>query len=61
MLDALTYAELIELQHRRGVVARSLPAVDHKIINRLAAEAIPERWAARRCSMSWPPDWASHG
>ena len=41
-LDALTDRELIELQHRREVVARSLPAVDHQIINRLAAEADPK-------------------
>jgi Domain of unknown function (DUF222) len=40
-LDALTDRELLELQHRREVVARSLPAVDHQIINRLAAEASP--------------------
>jgi len=42
MLDALTHAELLELQHRREVVARSMPAVDHKIISRLAAEADPK-------------------
>jgi Domain of unknown function (DUF222) len=40
-LDALTDRELLELQHRREVVARSLPAVDHQIVNRLAAEADP--------------------
>jgi hypothetical protein len=28
-LDALTHTELLDLQHRREVVARSLPAVDH--------------------------------
>jgi hypothetical protein len=41
-LDALTHTELLELQHRREVVARSLPAVDHQIINRLSAEAVPK-------------------
>jgi hypothetical protein len=41
-LDALTHTELLELQHRREVVARSVPAVDHQIINRLAAEADPK-------------------
>jgi hypothetical protein len=41
-LDALTNRELLELQYRREVVARSLPAVDHQIINRLAAEADPK-------------------
>ena len=41
-LDALTHTELLELQHRREVVVRSLPAVDHQIINRLAAEADPK-------------------
>jgi hypothetical protein len=41
-LDALTHTELLDLQHRREVVARSLPAVDHQIINRLAAEADPK-------------------
>ncbi len=41
-LDSLTDRELLELQHRREVVARSLPAVDHQIINRLAAEADPK-------------------
>ncbi len=41
-LDALTDTELLELQHRREVVARSVPAVDHQIINRLVAEADPK-------------------
>ena len=41
-LDALTHPELLELQHRREVVARSLPATDHQIINRLVAEADPK-------------------
>jgi hypothetical protein len=41
-LDALTHTELLDLQHRREVVARSVPAVDHQIINRLAAEADPK-------------------
>jgi Domain of unknown function (DUF222) len=41
-LDALTDTELLELQHRREVVARSLPATDHQIINRLVAEADPK-------------------
>ncbi len=41
-LDALTHTELLELQHRREMVARSVPAVDHQIINRLAAEADPK-------------------
>lgn len=41
-LDVLTHTELLELQHRREVVARSVPAVDHQIINRLAAEADPK-------------------
>ena len=40
-LDALTHTELLQLQHRREVVVRSLPTVDHQIINRLAAEADP--------------------
>ena len=40
-LDALTDRELLELQQRREIVARSLPAVDHQIVNRLAAEADP--------------------
>jgi hypothetical protein len=41
-LDVLTHTELLELQHRREVVARSVPAVDHQIINRLAGEADPK-------------------
>jgi hypothetical protein len=41
-LDALTHIELLDPQHRREVVARSVPAVDHQIINRLAAEAGPK-------------------
>jgi hypothetical protein len=41
-LGALTHTELLELQHRREVVARSVPAVDHQIINRLASEADPK-------------------
>jgi hypothetical protein len=41
-LDALTHAELLGSQHRREVVVRSLPTVDHQIINRLAAEADPK-------------------
>lgn len=41
-LDALTDTELLDLQHRREVVTRSMPAVDHQIINRLAAEADPK-------------------
>jgi hypothetical protein len=41
-LDVLTDTELLELQHRREVVARSMPAVDHQIVNRLAAEADPK-------------------
>ena len=41
-LDALTHTDLLALQHRREVVVRSLPAVDHQIISRLAAEADPK-------------------
>src|ERR1700742_4218375 len=41
-LDALTHTELLDLQHRREVLTRSLPTVDHQIINRLAAEADPK-------------------
>jgi hypothetical protein len=41
-LDALTRTDLLELQHRREVVARRVPAVDHQIINRLASEADPK-------------------
>jgi hypothetical protein len=41
-LDVLTPAELLELQHRREVVTRSLPTVGHQIINRLVAEADPK-------------------
>ena len=41
-LDALTDTELLELQHRREVVARSVPAVDHQIINRLVADGDPK-------------------
>jgi hypothetical protein len=41
-LDTLTHTDLLELQHRREVVVRSLPAVDHQIISRLAAEADPK-------------------
>src|SRR6476659_3796414 len=41
-LDALTHTDLLELQHRREVVVRSMPAVDHQIINRLAAETDPK-------------------
>jgi hypothetical protein len=41
-LDVLTHTDLLDLQHRREVVARSLPAVDHQIINRLVAEADPK-------------------
>jgi hypothetical protein len=41
-LDALTHTELLALQHRREVVARRHPVVDHQIINRLAAEADPK-------------------
>jgi hypothetical protein len=41
-LDAVTHTDLLELQRRREVVARSLPATDHQIINRLVAEADPK-------------------
>ncbi len=41
-LDVLTHTDLLDLQHRREVVARSLPVVDHQIINRLVAEADPK-------------------
>src|SRR5262245_16860308 len=41
-LDALTHTELLALQHRREVVARSMPAVDHQIVNRPAVEADPK-------------------
>jgi hypothetical protein len=41
-LDALTHPELLELQHRREVVARGVPTADHQIINRLVAEADPK-------------------
>ncbi|MGX9788978.1 HNH endonuclease signature motif containing protein [Mycobacterium sp. MMS18-G62] len=41
-LDALTHTELLALQHRREVVARRQPMVDHQIISRLAAEADPK-------------------
>ena len=41
-LDALTHTQLLDLQHRREIVSRSFPAVDHQIINRLAAEADPK-------------------
>src|SRR6476619_775894 len=41
-LDALTHTDLLELQHLREVVVRSMPAVDHQIINRLAAETDPK-------------------
>src|SRR5262245_49952421 len=41
-LDALTPTELLQLQHRREVVTRSMPAVDHQIVNRLAVEADPK-------------------
>src|SRR5258705_7967262 len=41
-LDAVTHTDLLELQRRREVVARSLPATDHQIINRMVAEADPK-------------------
>jgi hypothetical protein len=41
-LEALSHTELLDIQDRREVVLRSLPAVDHQIINRLAAEADPK-------------------
>ena len=41
-LDALTHTELLQLAYRREVVVRTQPAVDHRIINRLAAEADPK-------------------
>ncbi len=41
-LDVLTHIELLDLQHRREAVTRSLPTVDHQIINRLVAEADPK-------------------
>jgi hypothetical protein len=41
-LDALTHTELLDLQQRREVVMRRLPAVDHQIINRLVAEVDPK-------------------
>src|SRR5262245_9965642 len=49
-LDALTHTELLQLQCRREVVVRSLPTVDHQIINRLAAEADPKALGGT----SWP-------
>ena len=53
-LDALADTELLELQHRREVAARSVPTVDHQIINRLAAEARSEsawRHESGRCAV----------
>ena len=41
-LDALTHTELLQLAYRREVVVRTQPTVDHRIINRLAAEADPK-------------------
>src|SRR3954451_13866034 len=41
-LDSLSHIDLLELQYRREAVARRLPAVDHPLINRLAAEADPK-------------------
>jgi Domain of unknown function (DUF222) len=49
-LDALTHTELLQLAYRREVVVRTLPTVDHRIINRLAAEADPKALGAN----SWP-------
>lgn len=41
-LDALTPSELVALMNRRETLYRRQPAVDHRIINRLAAEADPK-------------------
>src|SRR5215212_4066498 len=41
-LDALTHTELLALAHRREVVARRHPVVEHQLISRLAAEADPK-------------------
>ena len=40
--DALTHPELLALQSRRETMRRREPAIDHRIINRLAAEADPQ-------------------
>jgi hypothetical protein len=58
-LDALTHTELLELQHRREMVARSVPSVDHQIINRLAAEADPKALGGTSWPMCCPRDCAS--
>jgi hypothetical protein len=58
-LDALAHTQLLGLKYRREVVVRSLPTVDHQIINRLAAEADPKRRAAPRWPMSWLRNWVS--
>jgi Domain of unknown function (DUF222) len=39
--DGLTHSELVALESRRETMRRREPAVDHQIINRLAAEASP--------------------
>ena len=45
--DALSHTELLALAHRREVVARRHPVVDHQLISRLAAEADPKALGAK--------------
>src|SRR5262245_48987582 len=45
--DALTVTELLDLYNRHEAVARTLPVTDHRIINRLAAEADPKALGAK--------------
>ena len=40
-LEALTPAELLAVLARREVLARRQPAIDHRLLNRLVAEAVP--------------------
>lgn len=45
--DALTHTDLLAVQSRREVLSRRQCAVDHQIINRLAAEVDPKALGAK--------------
>lgn len=44
--DRLTSAEVLAVLARREVWARRQPAIDHRLLNRLAAEAVPAELGA---------------
>src|SRR5215217_989119 len=58
-LDALTEIELLELEHRREVVAAACPSWTIRSSTGWPPMPTPKRWAVRRWPMYWPTDWLS--